>query len=298
MGPRLRSAVLAAVLLVVCGLTASSASAYAPPTVNALFDYQIGGIYTPLSTVRTISRDRTAAPVSGLYNICYVNAFQTQPSEVTWWRANYPTLLLRDSAGEYVIDGEWDEILLDTRTSAKRTTLGTILSGWFDGCKNAGFDAIEPDNLDSWDRSADSVTGRSLITKSNNLAVMRAMATSAHTAGTSRTGLAIAQKNTSEIASQLRGYGYDFVIAEECQVYTGNYGLECDDYIHYYGNNVIEIEYTDNEALYPGDDPDYPRGGTGFYADACRARGASISIILRDRRVTPSSSPDYVYRSC
>lgn len=36
----------------------------------------------------------------------------------------------------------------------------------------------------------------------------------------------------------------------------------------------------------------------GFYDDACRARGASISVIQRDRYVTPAGDPDYHYRAC
>ncbi len=153
-------------------------------------------------------------------------------------------------------------MLLDTRTSAKRTTIAGILGSWFDRCKADGFDAIEPDNLDSWTRSDDPDTSTydELITKSQNLALMRLMATEAHTAtvGCDTSGVAIAQKNTSEIASQLKSYGYDFVIAEECQLYTGEYGLECDDFIHYYRNLVYEIEYTDNEPLVPGRGPRLP----------------------------------------
>ncbi|TCO16978.1 hypothetical protein EV652_119167 [Kribbella steppae] len=36
-------------------------------------------------TRRALSRDRTAAPAAGLYNICYVNAFQGQHH--TQWAA-------------------------------------------------------------------------------------------------------------------------------------------------------------------------------------------------------------------
>lgn len=305
MKSRIRAAVAAAALAGVCAVGAGSAQAYTLPPAGGQFDYQIGGAYTPDPAVRVVSRDRTAAPVTGKYNVCYVNAFQTQPAEVDWWRANYPTLLLRDSRGRYVVDGEWNEILLDTRTRAKRTTLVTILTAWIDRCKADGFQAIEPDNLDSWYRSDDpNLPGEEdyLLTPANNLAVMRAMATAAHSAtvGTDRSGVAIAQKNTGEIAYELREeYGYDFVIAEECQLWGGEFGRECDDFLEYYGNLVYEIEYTDNEPFYPGEDPDYPRGGTGsFYDDACSARGADISVILRDRQVTPAGHVDYHYEAC
>lgn len=37
--------------------------------------------------------------------------------------------------------------------------------------------------------------------------------------------------------------GYQFAIAEECQLLQEEFG-ECDTYTDVYGNNVIEIEYT------------------------------------------------------
>src|SRR5262245_46420773 len=66
---------LVAALLV----TSDAAAAVALPPAHAKFDYQIGGAYAPPSGVRVVSRDHDAQPASGLYNICYVNAFQAQP---------------------------------------------------------------------------------------------------------------------------------------------------------------------------------------------------------------------------
>ena len=60
------------------------------PTANATFDYQIGGPYTPAKGVTAVSRDRSAKPATGLYNICYVNAFQAQPDALSWWQKNNP----------------------------------------------------------------------------------------------------------------------------------------------------------------------------------------------------------------
>lgn len=54
-----------------------------PP--NAKFDYQIGGPYTPAPDVKVVTRDRTASPVPGLFNICYINAYQTQDTEKAFW---------------------------------------------------------------------------------------------------------------------------------------------------------------------------------------------------------------------
>ncbi|MEU3955806.1 endo alpha-1,4 polygalactosaminidase, partial [Streptomyces achromogenes] len=60
------------------------------PPKGAGFDYQIGGAYPPPKGVRVVSRDRSDSPAPGLYNICYVNAFQAQPAERSSWPADLP----------------------------------------------------------------------------------------------------------------------------------------------------------------------------------------------------------------
>ena len=82
------------------------------------FDYQLGGAYPPAAAVTIVARDRGAAPAEGLYSICYVNAFQTQPEEAAWWRKNHPDLLLRTEGGGEVEDKNWQgEYLFDTSTA-------------------------------------------------------------------------------------------------------------------------------------------------------------------------------------
>ena len=67
--------------------------------------------------VRVVSRDRLARPAPGpTFTICYVNAFQTQPGQLRWWRVHHPGALLRKD-GRLVRDPGWrDEVLLDTST--------------------------------------------------------------------------------------------------------------------------------------------------------------------------------------
>ncbi len=212
-----------------------------------------------------VSRDLDATPAAGKYNICYVNAFQVQPGEVSWWQQNHDDLLLRDSDGEYVVDGDWDEILLDIRTAAKRTAIAAIVNGWISGCAADGFKAVEPDNIDSYDRSDD------LLTMANAVAYLKLLAPYAHAAG-----LAIGQKNTVELGTKGKAAGLDFAIAEECGRYN-----ECGDYKAVYGNNLIVIEYTSNA-----------------YTKACTAVGASVSVVRRDVNVTAPGSSTYVYNAC
>src|SRR5882757_7480844 len=116
------------------------------PPANAVFDYQIGGAYPPATAARIIDRDRGDAPVRGRYNICYVNAFQTQPEENGWWVKHHRDLLLRRN-GKYVEDPGWPgERILDTSTNAKRTAIAVIDRSWFHGCADQGFQAIEQEN--------------------------------------------------------------------------------------------------------------------------------------------------------
>src|SRR4051812_7225277 len=77
------------------------------PPVNGQFDYQIGGAYTPASSVTIVDRDRSAAAAPGKYSICYVNAFQTQPGEAGFWTGSHSDLLLKNSKGKPVIDPDW-----------------------------------------------------------------------------------------------------------------------------------------------------------------------------------------------
>jgi hypothetical protein len=259
------TALAAVAAAVVLGRASADAATVALPPANAKADYQLGGAYPPPSGVRVVSRDRTARPAPGLYNICYVNAFQTQPDDADWWKKYHNDLLLKDSSGDYVIDGDWNEMLLDVRTAAKRTALASIVGGWIDGCSASGFKAVEPDNLDSYTRS------EGLMTKSQAMAFAKLLIGRAHARN-----LAIAQKNTAELGDAGRAAGFDFAVAEEC----GHWD-ECDSYTDPYGDHVIVIEYTRSD-----------------FNKACGQWGASLSVILRDRNVTPPGSGSYVYAAC
>ncbi len=235
------------------------------PTADATFDYQIGGAYTPAKGVTAVSRDRSAKPVSGLYNVCYVNAFQAQPDALEWWQKKHPDLVLRGKDKRPVIDEDWNEALLDTSTADKRTRLAAVVGTWVDGCAKRGFQAVEPDNLDSYERSG----GR--LTKAHNAAFAKLLAARAHAAG-----LAIGQKNTVDMLADHTKIGFDFAVAEECGEYN-----ECGAYAKAYSDRVFVIEYQDSG-----------------YSRACTAFGAKLSIVQRDLDVTPRGSGDYTLRTC
>ncbi len=258
---------LAAVSLAAAGASVGASSRHLGPPPGAGFSYQIGGPFRPAPGVTAVDRDWHVAPAPGAYGICYVNAFQAQAGEHAWWQRRHPSLLLR-RAGHAVVDGAWNEQLLDTSTATKRRRVAAVIDRWIDRCAHAGYRAVEPDNLDSWTRS------HRALTISDNLALARLLIRHAHAEG-----LAIAQKNAAEIAARGRRLGFDFAIAEECQTYR-----ECNSYLRAYGDEVIEIEYTD--------------GGLPNFERACALRGTRISIVYRDLNVTPAGKPGFVERRC
>lgn len=263
------------------GGSSSGAAAVLRPTAHAQFDYQIGGAYTPAAAVGIVDRDGSDAPVAGKYNVCYVNAFQTQPDAqpadatepytAAWWKKNHADLLL-EKGSSYVVDEEWGEIVLDVSTAAKRTAILSVIGQQIDACAAHGFQAIEPDNLNSWERS------QGLFTMAADVEMAKLLAARAHA-----DGLAIAQKNTSEMAPRRAEIGFDFAIVEECQPWG-----DCAEFSDAYGSLWFEIEYSDY-----GKD-----GGMANFQAACAARGTKVSVILRDRDVVPAGSSAYVYRTC
>ncbi|WP_327699373.1 endo alpha-1,4 polygalactosaminidase [Streptomyces sp. NBC_00459] len=279
-GIRTPTVVLTAVCATVWGLTAcggppetkngagpgstpsptTSAEVELPPP-HAGFDYQIGGAYPPPAGVRIVSRDRTAAPAPGLYNICYVNAFQAQPGEEKSWPAD---LLLRDANGETVVDDDWDEALLDIGTAAKRKRIAARVDTWIDGCADKGFDAVEPDNYDSYTRSD------GLLTAADATAFITLLSKHAHARG-----LAIGQKNTVELAGLRKRTGLDFAVAEECGEYD-----ECGEYAEAFDDRVVVIEYTDSGLR-----------------KARAAFGDRLSIVRRDVDVSTPGSAGYIRRT-
>jgi hypothetical protein len=234
------------------------------PPANAAFDYQLGGAYAPLEGVEVVARDRTERPAPVGYNICYVNGFQVQPGEESFWLDDHPDLVLRDASGEPVIDVDWDELLIDVSTPDKRDAVVDIVAEWIEGCAAAGFDAVEIDNLDAFTRS------EGLLVEDDAVATMAMFSEAAHAAG-----LAIAQKNAAELVRRRFELGTDFAVAEECNRYS-----ECGVYVEGYDDLVFVIEYRR---------ADFEDGCAGF---------PDLSIVLRDLELNTPASAAYVYDGC
>ncbi|MDJ0337301.1 endo alpha-1,4 polygalactosaminidase [Cryobacterium sp. PH31-O1] len=235
-----------------------------PPTSGA-FDYQLGGSYPPPDGVTVVTRDSNDEPAQGIYTICYVNGFQTQPG-VSW----PSSLVVKTASGVPLVDPGWpDEHLLDISTADKRRAAAEMQAKTIAQCKTSGFQAVEFDNLDSYTRSKDALTGADAI------AFAKLLVSDAHA-----DGLAAGQKNTAQLGSRGKSeIGFDFAMAEECDRFA-----ECDQYAKVYGAHVIDVEYTDDLR--------------DSFAEACARQTTAQLMILRDRELVPHAAPAYVYQRC
>ncbi len=245
MGLRFGVGILAALLAL-----AGPAAAVEPPPLDTDVDYQLGGATAMPAHVGILVRDRRAEPAAGRYNVCYVNGFQTQPDERSFWKKRM-RLVLHDDGGP-VVDEAWGEWLLDIRTRQKRRALARVVGRWTERCAEDGFDAVEYDNLDSFTRS------HGLLERRQAIAFARLLVRRAHAAD-----LAVGQKNLAGFDGSR--IGFDFAVAEECARYR-----ECQRYVASYGRRVLVIEYRKKD-----------------FRRACRTYADELAIVLRDRNLTP-----------
>ena len=254
-----------------------SAAGYGPPPANAGFDYQIGGDYPLPAGVSVVSRDwfSGSAAADPAYSICYVNAFQTQANERGTdrpdERSNWPRSLVLTKLGD---DPKWGgEYLVDISSARKRERAADWVSQMISGCADAGYEAVEFDNLDSWTRFDGTPLKRRVpFGEAEALAYAKLLAARSHDLD-----LAVGQKNTAGISkTQSADVGFDFAIAEECGRYR-----ECKRYTAVHGDDVVAVEYRRKD-----------------FRRACRSVGDRISVVLRDRLVSRPGSKRYVFDSC
>ena len=168
--------------------------------------------------------DTTAATVAQLHQaerrvVCYIDVG-------TWenWRPDagkFPKSVLGKP------DGHWKgERWLDIR---QLSVLEPIMSARFEMCKDKGFDAVDPDNIDGYQNP----TGFKL-TASDQLAYDRWVAKAVHSYG-----LSAAQKNDGGQIDALRS-SFDWAVLEQC--YKQGW---CKDFTPYTDDDrlVVDIEY-------------------------------------------------------
>lgn len=251
------------------GGSGHAASIVLPPT-SGVFDYQLGGASDDVrlnGAVRrpdVVVRDATAEPLSGAYNVCYVNGFQTQPGAASAW-AGREDAFLRGTDGKPVVDPEWpDEAVLDPGSEDRRRSILEVVGPLIDGCARDGYRAVEIDNLDTFERFE-------TIDRDAALALADAYVKRAHTAG-----LAIGQKNAAGLARTAHDeLGFDFAVTEQCHEFD-----ECADYTDAYGTHVLQIEYS------------------GSLGQICADPSRAPLAIIRDRELLASTQAGYSYSAC
>lgn len=131
------------------------------------------------------------------------------------------------------VQGWPGELWLDVRPSGPNyTALQTSIRAHFQVCKDKGFDAIEPDNIDSYQNTPGFPT-----TVADQLVYDRWLASTAH-----ELGLAILQKNDLDQIPDLEP-DFDGILDEQCNQYS-----ECDALTRYTaaGKPAWDAEYTED----------------------------------------------------
>lgn len=228
---------------------ATAAQAWWSPAPGSQWQWQLSGgridtsfevpIYdldvdsTPASVVRALHAE-------GRRVVCYIDAGSWENYRGDR-RAYAPSLLGRRVAGWPA--ERWVDIRrLDGPAGPTGRTLRQILIARIDRCRTKGFDAVEPDWMDSYTQK----TGFTISAR-QQLRFNRFLASAAHTRG-----LGVALKNDKEQTRALVRY-FDFGIDEECQHWHECLGRGVSDDPGWApfiaaGKAVLNAEYTDQTS--------------------------------------------------
>lgn len=231
------------------------------PTPGATFQWQLsGGVDRSVSAdVYDIDPFDGSAPAdvekavadlhaNGRKVICYVDVGSWEDFRND--KGNFPVQVIGKAYA-----GWKGEKWLDIR---QIDLLAPVIRARFDRCKAAGFDAIEPDNIDSYGED----TGFPL-TAADQLTYNRWLANEAHTRG-----LSIGLKNDGDQAAALEP-SFDWALAEDCIAEDW-----CDQLTPFVraGKAVWDTEYTDT--------------ATGQSLNFCtQSRALGIVAILKHREL-------------
>jgi hypothetical protein len=185
---------------------------------------------------------------SGIRTICYVNVGTLEKGSHD--AAAFPAEVIGKTYADWP-----DERFLDIR---RLDILLPIMTARFQDCRNEGFDAVEPDNMDVHDNDSGFP-----VTADDVVAYVARLSMIAH-----ELGLKIGQKNVPDLTADLIRHT-DFAVTESCYQ-----DMWCDDMSAYIqaGKPVFDAEYTDR----PID-----------FTEACdAAKAQKIAMILKDRDLT------------
>jgi hypothetical protein len=195
------------------GSPSASASPKAPPAggwwrpaVGLTWQWQLSGpldrsvaadVYD-VDGANTPAADVAALKAAGRRVICYVNAGAHEDFRAD--AKNFP-----ESVQGKGLSGWPGEKWLDIR---RWDVLEPLLAARFKTCREKGFDAVEPDNIDAYGNSSGFP-----LTAADQLTFNRRVADLAH-----RNGLGVGLKNDVEQAAELAP-AFDFAVNEECARY-------------------------------------------------------------------------------
>jgi hypothetical protein len=221
-----RAIVLTLLALAGAAATPLVAGAYWQPPPRPTFYWQLQGranmdvaasVYD-LDGFETGPGEVAALHAQGRHVVCYVDVGTAED-----WRPDYgkfPKSVLGRSNG-------WPgERWLDIR---RLSAIEPIMQARFRMCREKGFDAVEPDNIEAFSNRSGFP-----ITAAEQLTYNEWVASAVHALG-----MAILQKNDGEQAGELQPY-FDGVLTEQCNEYR-----ECSDFDPYLlaGKPVIDAEY-------------------------------------------------------
>jgi hypothetical protein len=210
------------------GSGGSTGGGWVPPE-HLTWYWQLQGTVNNSEPVEAYDIDgfeNTAAEVAtlhakGIHAICYIDVGTDEE-----WRpdaSEFPASVVGKSNG-------WPgEKYLDITDAS---VFEPIMVKRFEMCKEKGFDAVEPDNMDTYEEG--SKTGFT-ITAAEQATYDEWVATEVHSLG-----MAVLQKNDGEQTAQLEPY-FDGALTEQCNQYS-----ECSNFQAYLsaGKPVLNAEYS------------------------------------------------------
>lgn len=221
------------------------------PATSDTFQWQLSGTIDTSVAASVYDLDAfetSAATVSQLHGlgrhvVCYVNAGAYEN-----WRPDATSFPQSVIGSAYA--GWPGEYWLDIRNI---TALGAIMQARLDMCKQKGFDAVEPDNIDGYQNP----TGFPL-TAQDQISYNQWFAQQAHSRN-----LSVALKNDGDQATQLLG-SFDFALTEDC--FQQGWCTQVQPFTAA-GKAVFAVEYTDvtSSATFHGTYCPQAKA-SGFYA--------------------------------
>jgi hypothetical protein len=253
-----RMCLFAGLALAALSAASSVAGAWWQPPARPTFYWQLQGtLKTSLGAgvydvdgFETSALEVAALQAQGKRVICYIDVGTAENFRPDY--SSFPRSVLGRSNG-------WPgEKWIDIR---QLSLIEPIMSARFQMCREKGFDAIEPDNIEA----ASNRSGFP-ITAAQQLTFNEWIAEAAHSLG-----MAILQKNDGEQAAELQPF-YDGVLTEQCNQYS-----ECGDFKPYLqaGKPVINAEYKLKTSRFCASDA------------AAGIVGARFNLALNGKRFEP-----------